>query len=164
HHADNSNFASNIDRKELYEQINMSMKALMTDSWVSNLSNAAALLWHGFQSQGEPLNRVNWAGFYYEESGKLLLGPFQGKVACQEIEIGKGVCGKAALELQTVRIEDVDEFPGHIACDADSKSEIVVPIVRDGVLLGVLDIDCTVLGGFDTLDQQYLEELCAILS
>lgn len=112
----------------------------------SNLANVASLLWHGYAALPEPSSAVNWAGFYVRDdlfpptrsnsvSGdnkKLLLGPFQGKPACQEIKFGRGVCGTAALRKETVLVADVHEFPGHIACDADSRSEIVVPILFEG--------------------------------
>ncbi|MER2141966.1 MAG: GAF domain-containing protein, partial [Priestia megaterium] len=103
-------------------------------------------------------NEVNWVGFYLMEDGELVLGPFQGLPACVRIPLGKGVCGTAAQNQKTERIEDVHAFPGHIACDAASQSEIVVPIVKDGQLLGVLDIDSPIKNRFDEIDQQYLEE------
>ncbi|MCM3250604.1 GAF domain-containing protein [Priestia aryabhattai] len=118
---------------------------------IANLANASALL-------NQFLNEVNWVGFYLMEDGELVLGPFQGLPACVRIPLGKGVCGTAAQNQKTERIEDVHAFPGHIACDAASQSEIVVPIVRDGQLLGVLDIDSPIKNRFDEIDQQYLEE------
>jgi len=105
-------------------------------NWVCNLANAASLLWHMFHSLPQPSPAVNWAGFYVldpkDREHQLILGPFQGKVACQTIKIGKGVCGTVAATGDTLLLQDVDAFPGHIACDADSKSEIVVPIRRAG--------------------------------
>ncbi|MCL6709692.1 GAF domain-containing protein [Priestia aryabhattai] len=118
---------------------------------IANLANASALL-------NQFLNEVNWVGFYLMEDGELVLGPFQGLPACVRIPLGKGVCGTAAQNQKTERIEDVHAFPGHIACDAASQSEIVVPIVKDGQLLGVLDIDSPIKNRFDEIDQQYLEE------
>lgn len=116
----------------------------------ANLANASALLYGA-------LRDVNWAGFYLMEAGKLVLGPFQGKPACIEIPVGRGVCGAAAQRGATVRVEDVHAFPGHIACDCASNSEIVVPIRRGGELFGVLDIDSPVAARFAPEDQAGLE-------
>jgi len=110
---------------------------------------------------------VNWAGFYVVDplqSSQLILGPFQGKVACQTITIGKGVCGTAAADRKTVLVEDVEKFPGHIACDGDTQSEIVVPIVAGGRVVGVIDIDCADLGGFNDVDKRGLEDLAELLA
>ena len=117
---------------------------------IANLSNLSALIW-------QTLEEINWAGFSLVEDGALILGPFQGKPACIRIPFGKGVCGTAAREDRTVRVEDVHQFPGHIACDCDSRSEIVVPLHKDGKLLGVLDIDSPVTGRFTEADQEGLE-------
>jgi L-methionine (R)-S-oxide reductase len=117
-----------------------------------------------------PSNQVNWSGFYLidtsrKERDELILGPFHGKVACQTIALGRGVCGTAAAGKKTVRVADVEAFPGHIACDSESKSEIVVPIVTgDAKLVGIIDIDCSVLNGFDEVDQAYLEKLATLLA
>ena len=119
---------------------------------IANLANASALLWN-------ELSDLNWAGFYLTEGETLVLGPFQGKPACVEIPFGKGVCGTAAASRQTVRVENVHEFPGHIACDSASNSEIVVPIV-----VGVLDIDSPLFGRFTAEDQAGLEAFAAILA
>ena len=122
-----------------------------TDRWyVPLLSNAAALLYGS-------LDRVNWAGFYLMRDGRLVLGPFQGKVACIHIPLGKGVCGAAALEDRTQRVPDVHAFPGHIACDGASNSEIVIPLRHDGSVVGVLDIDSPILNRFSEEDQAGLE-------
>ena len=124
---------------------------------ISNLANTAAMLW-------EAMPDINWAGFYLLEGDKLILGPFQGKVACTEIAIGKGVCGTAAKTLTTQVVADVHEFPGHIACDADSRSEIVIPLFdNNGDLFGVLDIDSPVLNRFSKEDKEGLEEIAVIL-
>lgn len=123
---------------------------------IANLSNASALL-------NQFLDRVNWVGFYLMDDGELVLGPFQGLPACVRIPIGKGVCGTAGQKLETVRVEDVHLFPGHIACDAASQSEIVIPLVNNGQLVGVLDIDSPEKNRFDELDQQKLEEFCSTL-
>ena len=103
-------------------------------------------------------------GFYLNDGQKLYLGPFQGKVACTRIEIGKGVCGTAAEKRKTIIVEDVDKFPGHIACDPESRSEIVIPIIKNEQLFGVLDVDSRNLNSFDSTDQKYLEQYCTFLS
>lgn len=120
--------------------------------FVPLLANVSALLF-------DTLERINWAGFYLMDNGSLLLGPFQGKPACIRIEVGKGVCGTAVRENRTVRVEDVHAFPGHIACDAASASEIVVPIRSGGRVVGVLDIDSPEKGRFDEADEAGLREL-----
>lgn len=123
-------------REENYQLLIKQLAALLegeTNS-IANLSNASALL-------NQFLDRTNWVGFYLMEEGELVLGPFQGLPACVRIPLGKGVCGTAAKQMETVRVEDVHQFPGHIACDAASQSEIVIPLVKEGNLLGVLDID-----------------------
>lgn len=117
---------------------------------IANLANASALL-------NQWLDNINWVGFYSLEGGELVLGPFQGKTACVRIALGKGVCGTAASEKRTLRIKDVHAFPGHIACDAASRSEIVVPIIKDDAVLGVLDIDSPSVNRFSENDQQFLE-------
>ena len=122
----------------------------------ANLANASALLW-------EHLPDLNWAGFYKMIGGKLVLGPFQGKTACIEIEIGRGVCGTAVAENKTQLVYNVHEFPGHIACDCASNSEIVVPIYTDGKIWGVLDIDSPIIGRFSEDDKAGLEEFVNIL-
>ena len=123
---------------------------------IANLANAAALLW-------EHLDRINWAGFYIMEDGKLVLGPFQGKTACIVIPVGKGVCGTAVAENATQLVADVHQFPGHIACDCASNSEIVVPIHVNGKIWGVLDIDSPMIGRFSEEDKNGLEEFVKTL-
>ena len=123
---------------------------------VANLANASALLW-------QSLPDINWAGFYKMENGILVLGPFQGKPACIEIKVGRGVCGTAVAEDQTQLVYDVHEFPGHIACDSASKSEIVVPIHVNGKIWGVLDIDSPSVGRFSDVDKEGLERFVAVL-
>ena len=124
---------------------------------VANAANMAAIL---FQS----LPDVNWAGFYFLRGGELVLGPFQGRVACVRIPLGRGVCGTAAIRRETIVVADVHAFPGHIACDAASRSEIVVPLIRrDGTLLGVLDIDSPLPDRFRSIDQQLCEAAVALL-
>ncbi|KAF2102663.1 GAF domain nucleotide-binding protein, partial [Rhizodiscina lignyota] len=133
----------------------------------SNLSNASALLNHGLLSLPPPSSAVNWCGFYVvdpKNAKQLILGPFQGHVACQTIAFGKGVCGAAAASLKTQLVEDVEKFPGHIACDSASKSEIVVPIVQDGKIKAIIDIDCAELNGFDEDDQHGLERVADLIA
>jgi len=122
----------------------------------ANLANASALLY-------DTLERLNWAGFYLMENGMLVLGPFQGKPACIEIPVGKGVCGSAVERGETIVVDDVHKFPGHIACDGASNSEIVVPIRCGGKIVGVLDIDSPEFGRFDDNDKAGLEEFVKIL-
>ena len=123
---------------------------------VSNLANAAALLWHS-------LPDLNWAGFYLLEGKKLVLGPFQGKTACIEIPLGRGVCGTAAAQDITQLVPDVHAFPGHIACDSASRSEIVVPLRKNGAVIGVLDVDSPFPDRFSEADRLGLEAFAAIL-
>ena len=122
----------------------------------ANLANASALLW-------DSLPNINWAGFYKMEDGALILGPFQGKPACIRIEVGKGVCGTAVIQNTTQRVADVHAFPGHIACDSASNSEIVIPVRVKGDIRGVLDIDSPVFNRFSEADQAGLENFVAIL-
>ena len=124
--------------------------------WLPLLSNASALLY-------EALPELNWAGFYLIEGGSLLLGPFQGKIACIRIPLGKGVCGTAAERDETQLVPDVHAFPGHIACDGASNAEIVVPLHRGGAVIGVLDIDSPVLGRFTEADRAGLEAFARVL-
>ena len=124
---------------------------------IANMANAAALLW-------QVLDRINWAGFYLLENDTLVLGPFQGQPACIEIPVGKGVCGTAVAAGKTIRVDDVHAFPGHIACDCDSRSEIVIPLRKNGRILGVLDIDSPVLGRFTSEDQIGLELFAEVLA
>ena len=123
---------------------------------VANLANASALLW-------QVLPEINWAGFYKMENGILILGPFQGKPACIEIAVGKGVCGTAVAEDKTQLVYDVHQFPGHIACDCASNSEIVVPIHVNGTIWGVLDIDSPNIGRFSEADKEGLEQFVKVL-
>lgn len=141
-----------------YETLTLQLKAL-TDGIpyeTANLANAAALLW-------EHLPDINWAGFYKMTDGKLVLGPFQGKTACIVIPVGKGVCGTAVAEDATQLVPDVHQFPGHIACDSASNSEIVVPIHVNGEIWGVLDIDSPYLERFTEEDREGLEQFVKVL-
>lgn len=135
-----------------YKELILRLKALTegVPYPTANLANASALLW-------QHLENINWAGFYIMEQGALVLGPFQGKPACIRIPVGKGVCGTAVAEDRTQLVADVHQFPGHIACDGASNSEIVVPIRKDGQVWGVLDIDSPLFGRFSPEDQEGLE-------
>jgi GAF domain-containing protein len=121
---------------------------------VANAANTAAAIW-------QHLADINWAGFYFLQGDTLVLGPFQGKPACVRIPMGQGVCGTAAAHAQTIRVEDVHAFPGHIACDAASNSEIVVPLIRNGRVIGVLDIDSPLLSRFGETEQALCEQIAA---
>lgn len=147
-----------MDRNVDYKQLTSQLKALTEGIpyEVANLANAAALLW-------EYLPDINWAGFYKMIDGKLVLGPFQGKTACIVIPVGKGVCGTAVAEDKTQLVYDVHEFPGHIACDCASNSEIVVPIRVNGEIWGVLDIDSPFVGRFSEADKDGLEAFVKML-
>ena len=142
-----------------YEELSIIIKGLLNknDNRLSNLSNFTAALKQTF-------DKINWVGFYLFDGEKLYLGPFQGKVACTQIELGKGVCGSAASSLRTIIVPDVNKFPGHIVCDSDSKSEIVIPLIKNDKLLGVLDIDSAFLNTFDEKDKKYLEYICNFLT
>jgi len=148
------------DKGVAYAELARSLRALLEGErdLVANSANMAALLFWS-------LRDLNWAGFYLVEKGRgdLMLGPFQGKPACVRIPVGRGVCGTAAARRETVLVPDVHAFPGHIACDSASNSEIVVPIVRNGTLLGVLDLDSPVHARFDEADARGLEALVRIL-
>lgn len=124
---------------------------------IANMANVAALVW-------QYLPDLNWAGFYRFDGTELVLGPFQGKAACIRIPLGKGVCGTGAATRETQLVEDVHAFPGHIACDAASASEVVVPIVHHGRLIGVLDLDSPLRARFDSADVEGLEALCAAIT
>ncbi|HDR4239575.1 TPA: GAF domain-containing protein [Bacillus anthracis] len=145
-------------RVQQYETVIKQLDALLTgeSNIVANLSNASALL-------NQFLDRVNWVGFYVTEGNQLVLGPFQGMPACVRIPFGCGVCGVAAETKTTQLVADVHQFPGHIACDSASNSEIVVPIIKDGNVIGVLDIDSPEKNRFDEVDQRYLEKFVETL-
>ncbi|EEK71257.1 MULTISPECIES: GAF domain-containing protein [Bacillus] len=145
-------------REEQYETVIKQLDALLTGepNVVANLSNASALL-------NQFLDRVNWVGFYVTEGNQLVLGPFQGMPACVRIPFGRGVCGVAAETKTTQLVADVHLFPGHIACDSASNSEIVVPIMKEGNIIGVLDIDSPEKNRFDEVDQHYLEKFVETL-
>ena len=144
-------------KAELYSDLLSQAKGLLHDEHdrVANAANFAALLYHS-------LADVNWVGFYFMKDGELLVGPFQGKPACVHIALGKGVCGTAAQSRKTQLVPDVNAFPGHIFCDGDSRSELVVPLVSKGEVIGVLDLDSPKLARFDAEDQQGLEALAKV--
>ncbi|WFW99593.1 GAF domain-containing protein [Citrobacter braakii] len=147
-----------MNKTELYTDLNRDFQALMAGetSFLATLANTSALLY-------ERLAEVNWAGFYLLENDTLVLGPFQGKIACVRIPVGRGVCGTAVAQNQVQRVEDVHAFDGHIACDAASNAEIVLPITVENQIIGVLDIDSTAFGRFTGEDEQGLRTLVAQL-
>lgn len=141
-----------------YAEMNKQLRAMIggVPHFIANLANASALLYN-------TLENINWAGFYLMKDGRLVLGPFQGKPACIEIPVGKGVCGTAVQQERTILVKDVHAFPGHIACDSASASEIVIPIRMGGAINGVLDIDSPCIGRFTEEDRAGLEEFVAVL-
>ena len=143
-------------KPEQYAQLLAQARALVHGEHdrIANAANLSALVYHA-------LPALNWAGFYFHDGKELVVGPFQGLPACVRIPLDKGVCGAAASSRQTQRIEDVDAFPGHIACDSASRSELVVPLLRDGDLLGVFDLDSPQPARFDADDQRGLEAIAA---
>jgi L-methionine (R)-S-oxide reductase len=151
-----TNASVSLSKAELYAHVCEQARGLLAGEAdpIARAANFAALIYHSVPD-------LNWAGFYFYNGHELVVGPFQGKPACVRIALGKGVCGTAASTRQTQLVPDVHAFPGHIACDSASKSEIVVPIVRDGVLLGVWDVDSPTLARFDREDQLGMEALVA---
>ena len=140
-----------------YDELALQAKGLLMDEpdGIANAANFASLLYHAMPD-------VNWVGFYFLRGEELVVGPFQGKPACVRIAMGSGVCGSAAAEKHTLRVDDVDAFPGHIPCDSASKSEIVVPLVKDGKVVGVLDIDSPIGRRFDEDDEKGVEQLARV--
>jgi L-methionine (R)-S-oxide reductase len=147
-----------LAEEERYRLLVSQVKSLINkdDNLLSNLSNFTAAIKDTF-------DKISWVGFYLFDGKKLYLGPFQGKVACTNIEVGKGVCGTSAEKRETIIVPNVDKFPGHIACDSSSRSEIVVPLIQNGNLLGVLDLDSHEYDSFGITDKKYLEEICKFL-
>lgn len=145
------------DKEEKYRELLPQIHALVSTEtdMVANLANISAALKQTFD--------FFWVGFYLVKDDELVLGPFQGPIACTRIRLGRGVCGTAWKESRTLIVPDVEQFPGHIACSSDSKSEIVVPIKKQNVVIGVLDIDSDTLDSFDDVDARYLEEICTYL-
>ena len=146
------------DKRRLYGDLAQALEGLLAGEtdWIANTANAAASIFH-------TLPALNWAGFYFLRGDELVLGPFQGKPACVRIGLGKGVCGAAAAQRRTIRVADVHAFPGHIACDAASRSELVVPLLHRGEVLGVLDLDSPIPARFDATDQDGCETLVRLL-
>lgn len=146
-------------KTELYAELLSAADALTAGEpdGIANMANVSALLW-------QYLPDLNWAGFYRMVDDELVLGPFQGKTACIRIPLDKGVCGAAARLAASQRVDDVHAFPGHIACDADSRSELVVPVIRDGAVIAVIDLDSPRPARFDAEDQAGLEQLAAMLA
>src|ERR1700758_2102446 len=144
-------------KPELYRDLARDLAALLAGEAdrIANAANMAALIYHG-------LPELNWAGFYFRQGGELVLGPFQGRPACVRIPLGKGVCGTSASRGATVLVRDVHHFPGHIACDPASRSELVVPLIEAGEVSGVFDLDSPLVGRFDELDQAGCERLVAL--
>lgn len=145
-------------KSDKYEQLIPLIHSLVAGEKdrVANLANVAAALKQGFN--------FFWVGFYLVQDTELVLGPFQGPIACTRIQYGRGVCGTAWKNATTILVPNVDEFPGHIACSSDSKSEIVVPLIKQGQVIGVLDVDSNLLNDFDETDEKYLTQLCQWLS
>lgn len=145
-------------KEKIYEQLYQMAEGLFYDErdMLANMGNLSSLLYFN-------LSNINWAGFYLYKNGELVLGPFNGKVACTRIAMGRGVCGTAAAEKCTQIVEDVHQFPGHIACDSASNSEIVIPVFKDEKLLGVLDIDSSEKATFDTEDEKGLKKILELL-
>ncbi|MEG8946914.1 GAF domain-containing protein [Rosettibacter firmus] len=148
----------NLSDEEIYKTIIPQIENLINadDALISSFANFTAALKEAF-------DKISWIGFYFLKDNKLVLGPFQGKIACTEIELGKGVCGTSALKKETIIVENVNEFPGHIVCDSESKSEIVIPLLKDNNVIGVLDLDSYEYSAFNEIDKIYLENLCNLL-
>lgn len=148
----------NASKEERYKELLPQIDALIgyESDLVANMGNVSAALKYGFD--------FFWVGFYLVKDNELVLGPFQGPVACTRIKHGKGVCGTAFASCETVVVDDVDAFPGHIACSSLSKSEIVVPIVKNGEVIAVLDVDSADLATFDSIDKNYLEEIAKMVA
>lgn len=156
--AEELSISSHLAEEERYRLLVSQLKSLLTrdDKLISNLSNLTAAI-------NDTFKKVSWIGFYLFDGRKLYLGPFQGKLACTNIEIGKGVCGTSAEKRETIIVPDVNKFPGHIFCDGNSKSEIVIPLIKKGRLVGVLDLDSHEYNSFGETDKIYLEEICKFL-
>jgi GAF domain-containing protein len=149
-----------LSLEEQYRNLIPQLKSLLSpsDELITNLANCTAALKQAF-------NKISWVGFYLYNDEEIYLGPFQGKVACSRMKLGQGVCGKTAEKRETIIVPDVNKFPGHIYCDPDSKSEIVIPLnKKDKTLFGVLDLDSNELNSFNETDKKYLEEICNFLT
>jgi GAF domain-containing protein len=151
--------SQNRSNKYSEAEIFQEAEAILTGRWITDLANISALLMQHFED-------INWAGFYLvpeDQKNVMWLGPFQGLPACTEIPFSKGVCGAAATQKQTMRVADVDRFPGHIVCDSRSKSEVVVPLLKNGEVIGVLDVDSATVNRFSENDQLFLEKIVKII-
>jgi len=150
---------TSLSKKELYENLQKQFEFLFVkkDNILSILSNFVAAIKQTF-------SKVSWVGFYIKDNNQLFLGPFQGKIACTNIEIGNGVCGKSAKDKKTIIVPDVSKFDGHIACDSETKSEIVVPLFNGNNVFAVLDLDSLELNSFNDIDKIYLENMCKFIS
>ena len=150
-------FDTTLSKSKQYEQLVQQLRYLLEGehNLIANAANMSALVYH-------QLPHLNWSGFYLFDGNELVLGPFQGKVACVRIALNRGVCGVAASTRETQLVPDVHAFPGHIACDSASQSEIVVPLVKDGQLIGVWDVDSPVLNRFDEEDKKGMQALCEV--
>lgn len=150
---------NDVQLSEQYELLIKQLKSLLSkdERLITNLANLTAALKQTF-------DKISWVGFYLYDGEVLYLGPFQGKIACTTIKIGKGVCGTAAEKRETIIVPDVYKFPGHIFCDPDSKSEIVIPMFKNNKLIGVLDVDSDAFNSFDETDKKYLEEIVRFLT
>jgi len=148
-----------LTKEEIYKSLLLQIRALIEgeDDFIANLGNICSALKYG-------MDGFFWVGFYFRRGNELVLGPFQGPVACTRITIPNGVCGAAVERKQTIIVDDVNSFPGHIACSADSKSEIVVPVFVNGEVAAVLDIDSDLPANFNSIDAVYIEELCEIVA
>ena len=146
------------DQEKNYQLMAYMAKRVLEDDkdTIASLANISAII-NGY------MDRINWVGFYIMKSGELVLGPFQGLPACIRIQVGKGVCGTAVAEQKAQVVPDVEKFPGHIACDSASKSEIVIPVFKNGEVMGVLDVDSPELNRFGELEEQYLSEICTLI-
>lgn len=155
--AEDLNIITNVDKAEQYQSLIPQIKGLVTGETdlIANLANISAALKEQFGWL--------WIGFYLVKGDELVLGPFQGPVACTRIRKGKGVCGTAWVQAETVIVPDVEAFPGHIACSSASRSEIVLPLLKDGEVVGVLDVDSVSLNEFDEVDAKYLSEITALI-
>jgi GAF domain-containing protein len=150
--------SATANKAELYAELAAQLSSMLADEkdYIANTANGSSLIYHS-------LPDLNWAGFYFVKQGELVLGPFQGRPACVRIALGRGVCGTAAQARETIVVPDVHAFAGHIACDSASNAEIVVPLIKEGTLLGVLDLDSPTGGRFDEADRAGLEKLVEIV-
>lgn len=148
-----------LSEEEIYKTLVPQIESLINpdEPVISSLANITAAL-------KEVFGKISWVGFYLLKDSKLFLGPFQGKIACTVIDIGKGVCGTSAQKKETIIVEDVEKFPGHIACDSGSRSEIVVPLIKDNKVYGVLDLDSYQLSAFNLIDRKFLEQICSSIT